>query len=138
MTDYYPVILAAAHQDKEANGERVLKGMILMDEINSRLTHYFTYERANIDPKFSMAIAAICSYGAMIGATPQQIETGMGLFGTYYLPFKIYHSQQYNTQGLTSGSSFILEAAMTCIDRALNGFKVSGINPFAKGTLLHE
>jgi 2-methylcitrate dehydratase len=65
-----------------------LKAMLLSDEIRGRLAEVFSLKTYNIDHVVHGAIAAACTYGALMGATAQQIEYAIGMFVAHYVPFR--------------------------------------------------
>jgi len=48
-----------------------LKAMVLQDEIRGRLCEVFSLKTYKIDHVVHGAIASICTYGALMGATPE-------------------------------------------------------------------
>jgi len=68
--DYYPVVVAACHNNPKFNGRDALKGMLLLDEIRGRLAEVFSLKTYKIDHVVHGAIASATVYGAMIGASP--------------------------------------------------------------------
>lgn len=71
--DFYPVVIAAAHVNHNIDGATALKAMALQDEIRGRLCEVFSLKTYKIDHVVHGAIASVCVYGALVGATPQQI-----------------------------------------------------------------
>jgi 2-methylcitrate dehydratase len=69
--DFYPVVMAACHSNKQYSGKDALKGMILIDEIRGRLAEVFSLKTYKIDHVVHGAIASAATYGAMLGATPE-------------------------------------------------------------------
>lgn len=69
--DFYSVVIAASHQNKDINGDIALKAMVLQDEIRGRLCEVFSLKTYKIDHVVHGAIASICTYGALMGATPE-------------------------------------------------------------------
>ncbi len=69
--DFYPVVIAAAQNNKAYSGKDALKGMILLDEIRGRLAEVFSLKTYKIDHVVHGAIASAATYGAMMGATPE-------------------------------------------------------------------
>lgn len=59
--------------------------MVLQDEIRGRLAEVFSLKSYKIDHVVHGAIASICSYGALIGATAEQIESAIGMFVAHYI-----------------------------------------------------
>lgn len=69
--DFYPVVMAACHNNPEKTGIDALKGMVLLDEIRGRLAEVFSLKTYKIDHVVHGAIASAVTYGAMLGATPE-------------------------------------------------------------------
>lgn len=67
--DYYPVVIAACHNNAQYTGVDALKGMILIDEIRGRLAEVYSLKKHKIDHVVYGAIASAVTYGAMLGAT---------------------------------------------------------------------
>ena len=70
--DFYPVAIAAAQQTG-LGGEAALRAMILSDEIRGRLAEVFSLKAYKIDHVVHGAIASAATYGAMMGATADQV-----------------------------------------------------------------
>ena len=62
--------------------------MILLDEIRGRLAEVFSLKTYKIDHVVHGAIASATVYGAMIGATKEQIESAIGMVVAHYIPFR--------------------------------------------------
>ncbi len=75
--DYYPVAIAAA-QHAGLDGAAALRGMLAIDEIRGRLAEVFSLARHKIDHVLYGAIASSAVYGAMLGATVDQLESAIG------------------------------------------------------------
>lgn len=86
--DFYPVVVAAAHVNHQIDGALALKAMALQDEIRGRLCEVFSLKTYKIDHVVHGAIASVCTYGALLGASPEQIESGIGMFCAHYIPFR--------------------------------------------------
>ena len=86
--DFYPVVVAACHSNPQFNGKDALKGMILLDEIRGRLAEVFSLKTYKIDHVVHGAIASAATYGAMMGATPDQIESAIGMVVAHYIPWR--------------------------------------------------
>lgn len=92
--DYYPVALAAA-QLAGWEGRRLLLAMLCLDEIRGRLAEVFGLKDHKIDHVLHGAIASAAVYGAVLGATAEQIESSIGLVVSHYIPFRaIRHGEQ--------------------------------------------
>lgn len=119
--DFYPVAVAAA-QLAGLNGRRTLVAMATLDEIRGRLAEVFALNKHKIDHVVHGAIASAAVYGAMLGATVDQIESAIGLTIAHYIPFRaIRHGHQLSdSKGASAAIS--AEAAVTSIRRAMRGF----------------
>ena len=119
--DFYPVVIAAAQQ-VEASGEKVLRAMLCLDEIRGRLAEVFALRQYRIDHVVHGAIASAAVYGAMLGATAEQIESAIGLVVAHYIPFRaIRHGHQLSdSKGASAAIS--AEVAVISVHRALRGF----------------
>jgi 2-methylcitrate dehydratase len=119
--DFYPVAIAAAQMMGE-DGEYALRGMILLDEIRGRLAEVFSLKSYKIDHVLHGAIASAATYGAMLGATPEQIESAIGMVVAHYVPFRAirYGKQLSDSKGASAAIS--TEAAILAIQRSMNGF----------------
>ena len=68
--------------------------MILLDEIRGRLAEVYSLKTYKIDHVVHGAIASAATYGALMGATPEQIESAIGyyiiqgMFCAHYIPFR--------------------------------------------------
>ncbi len=90
--DFYPVVIAACHSNKNYNGRDALKGMILLDEIRGRLAEVFSLRQHKIDHVVYGAIASAATYGAMMGANAEQIESAIGMVVAHYIPWRAVRS----------------------------------------------
>lgn len=119
--DFYAVPIAAA-QLAGQGGEFAMGGMILLDEIRGRLAEVFSLKTYKIDHVLHGAIASAATYGAMLGATAEQIEHAIGMVVAHYVPFRaIRHGKQLSdSKGASAAIS--TEAAITAMTRAMSGF----------------
>lgn len=67
------MVIAASHVNEKINGATALKAMVLQDEIRGRLCEVFSLKSYKIDHVVHGAIASICTYGALVGASPLHI-----------------------------------------------------------------
>jgi 2-methylcitrate dehydratase len=119
--DYYPVALAAA-QIAGWDGSRTLRAMLCLDEIRGRLAEVFGLKDHKIDHVLHGAIASAAVYGAVLGASAEQIESAIGLTVAHYVPFRaIRHGEQLSD---SKGASAALsaEVAVLSMRRAMRGF----------------
>lgn len=119
--DFYPVAIAAA-QHRHLDGKAALRGMLAIDEIRGRLAEVFSLKSYKIDHVLHGAIASAAVYGAMCGATVDQIESAIGLVVAHYVPFRaIRHGKQLSdSKGASAAIS--AEVAVLSAERALRGF----------------
>jgi 2-methylcitrate dehydratase len=119
--DFYPVAVAAA-QLTGMNGRQALVAMATLDEIRGRLAEVFALNRHKIDHVVHGAIASAAVYGAILGASAEQIESAIGLVVAHYIPFRaIRHGHQLSdSKGASAAIS--AEVAVLSMRRAMRGF----------------
>jgi 2-methylcitrate dehydratase len=119
--DFYPVAVAAA-QLAEFDGRRTLVAMAALDEIRGRLAEVFALKNHKIDHVVHGAIASAAVYGAVLGASVDQIESAIGLVLAHYIPFRaIRHGHQLSdSKGASAAIS--AEVAVLSMRRAMRGF----------------
>jgi 2-methylcitrate dehydratase len=119
--DFYPVAVAAA-QLAGCDGRQLLVAMATLDEIRGRLAEVFALKNHRIDHVVHGAIASAAIYGAVLGATVDQIESALGLLLAHYVPFRaIRHGHQLSdSKGASAAIS--AEAAIMSVQRAMRGF----------------
>jgi len=66
--DFYPVVMAAAFNNKDISGKQVVRGLVCLDEIRGRLAEVFSLKTYKIDHVVHGAIASAAVYGALTGA----------------------------------------------------------------------
>src|SRR4029453_18436997 len=81
--DFYPVAVAAA-QLRRLNGRQTLKAMLCLDEIRGRLGEVLGLKDHKIDHVVHGAIASGAVYGAVLGASVDEIESSLGLVVAHY------------------------------------------------------
>jgi 2-methylcitrate dehydratase len=119
--DYYPVVVAAA-QVAGLDGRQLMLGMLLLDEIRGRLAEVFSLKDYNIDHVVHGAIASAAVYGAMVGATAQQIESAIGLLVAHYVPYRAIRSGHQLSDSKGASAAFSAEMAVLSVRRAVEGF----------------
>jgi 2-methylcitrate dehydratase len=119
--DFYPVALAAA-QLADWEGRRTLLAMLCLDEIRGRLAEAYGLKDHKLDHVLHGAIASAAVYGAVLGATAEQIESAIGLVVAHYVPFRaIRHGEQLSdSKGASAAIS--AEVAVLSMRRAMRGF----------------
>lgn len=119
--DFYAVPLAAA-QMMGKSGEHALRGMVLHDEIRGRLAEVFSLKTFKVDHVVHGAIASAIVFGAMMGASADEIESAVGMVVAHAIPFRaIRHGHQLSdSKGASAAIS--TEFAITAIKRSMAGF----------------
>lgn len=119
--DFYSVPVAAAYM-RGRDGAFALRGMVLLDEIRGRLAEVFSLKTYKIDHVVHGAIASAATFGAMMGASPEEIESAIGMVVAHYIPFRaIRHGHQLSdSKGASAAIS--TEAAILSIKRSMAGF----------------
>jgi len=68
------------------------------------------------------AISSICVYGALVGASPLQIEHAIGMYVAHYIPWRAIRAGKQLSDSKGASAAISTEAAIMCIKRALRGF----------------
>ena len=119
--DFYPVAIAAA-QLAGRDGAFALRGMVLLDEIRGRLAEVFSLKTFKIDHVVHGAIASAATYGAMLGATPAQIESAIGMLVAHYIPWRAIRAGKQLSDSKGASAAISTEAAILSMQRAMKGF----------------
>ncbi len=119
--DYYPVVVAAAQQH-ELDGRAALRAMIVLDEIRGRLAEVFALKNHKIDHVLHGAIASAAVYGAICGATAEQIESAIGLMVAHYIPFRAIRAGKQLSDSKGASAAISTEMAIASVRRAMRGF----------------
>lgn len=119
--DFYPVAVAAA-QLAGLDGHRTSLAMICLDEIRGRLAESFALRDYKIDHVVHGAIASAAVYGAVLGATVDQIESAIGLVVAHYIPFRAIRSGHQLSDSKGASAAISAEAAVVAMRRAMRGF----------------
>ena len=119
--DFYPVAVAAA-QLRAWNGRETLRAMLLIDEIRGRLAEVFALKNYKIDHVVHGAIASAVVYGAILGATAEQIESAVGLVVAHYIPFRAIRAGKQLSDSKGASAAISAEVAVLSIQRAMRGF----------------
>jgi len=120
--DFYPVVMAACHSNKQYSGKDALKGMILLDEIRGRLAEVFSLKTYKIDHVVHGAVASAATYGAMLGATPEQIEHAIGMVIAHYIPWRAIRAGKQLSDSKGASAALSTEVAIQSVHRAMKGF----------------
>ena len=110
--DFYPVVIAACHSSREYNGKDALKGMILLDEIRGRLAEVFSLKTYKIDHVVYGAIASAATYGAMVGASAEQIEHAIGMVVAHYIPWRAIRAGKQLSDSKGASAALSTEVAI--------------------------
>jgi 2-methylcitrate dehydratase len=119
--DFYPVAVAAA-QMRGLDGRQTLKAMILLDEIRGRLAEVFALKDYKIDHVVHGAIGSAAAYGAVMGATAEQIESAVGLVVAHYIPFRAIRAGKQLSDSKGASAAISAEVAVLSMRRAMRGF----------------
>ena len=119
--DFYPVAIAAAQQ-MGMDGRFALKGMVLLDEIRGRLAEVFSLKTYKIDHVVHGAIASAATYGAMLKATPEQIESAIGMVVAHSIPFRAIRAGKQLSDSKGCSAAISTEAAVLAVRRSMAGF----------------
>jgi len=119
--DFYPVAVAAC-QEKNLDGRTALRAMVLLDEIRGRLAEVFSLKSYKIDHVVHGAIASAAVYGALHGATAEQIESAVGMFVAHYIPWRAIRAGKQLSDSKGASAAISTEAAVLCMRRSMRGF----------------
>ena len=119
--DFYPVAIAAA-QLAGRDGAFALRGMIAIDEIRGRLAEVFSLKTYKIDHVVHGAIASAAVYGAMLGATPEQIESAIGMTVAHYIPWRAIRAGKQLSDSKGASAAISTEVAILAMQRSMRGF----------------
>lgn len=120
--DFYPVVAAAAQVRGDIDGRQALRAMICVDEIRGRLAEVFSLKSYKIDHVVHGAIASAAVYGALLDATPEQIESAIGMTIAHYIPFRAIRAGKQLSDSKGSSAALSTEAAVLSMRRAMDGF----------------
>ena len=119
--DFYPVVIAACQQ-RHLDGATALNAMVLLDEIRGRLSEVFSLKTYKIDHVVHGAIASAATYGALMGATAEQIESAIGMFVAHYIPWRAIRAGKQLSDSKGASAAISTEVAILSMKRALAGF----------------
>jgi len=119
--DFYPVAIAAA-QLAGRDGALALRGMVALDEIRGRLAEVFSLKTYKIDHVVHGAIASAAVYGAMLGATAEQIESAIGMFVAHAIPWRAIRAGKQLSDSKGASAAISTEFAVLCMQRSMRGF----------------
>lgn len=119
--DFYPVVIAACQQ-RGLDGDTALRAMVLLDEIRGRLAEVFSLKSYKIDHVVHGAIGSAATYGALMGANAEQIESAIGMFVAHYIPWRAIRAGKQLSDSKGASAAISSEAAVLCMKRAMAGF----------------
>jgi len=96
--------------------------MVLLDEIRGRLCEVFSLITYKIDHVVHGAIASAVVYGAMLGATPIQIEHAVGMVVAHYIPWRAIRAGAQLSDSKGASAAISTEVAVMSVHRAMAGF----------------
>jgi len=119
--DFYPVVVAAAQRHGHA-GATLALGMLCLDEIRGRLAEVFSLKSHAIDHVVHGGIASAAVYGALAGATGEQIEAAIGMLLAHYVPFRAIRAGEQLSDSKGASAALTAECAVRCVQRVMRGF----------------
>ena len=119
--DFYAVPVAAA-QIAGLDGATTLRGMILLDEIRGRLAEVFSLKTYKIDHVVHGAIASAATYGAMLGASAEEIESAIGMVVAHYIPWRAIRAGKQLSDSNGASAAISTEVAVLSMERSMRGF----------------
>lgn len=119
--DFYAVPIAAA-QLRGLDGATAVRGMVCLDEIRGRLAEVFSLKTYKIDHVVHGAIASAATYGAMLGATPEQIESAIGMFVAHAIPWRAIRAGKQLSDSKGASAAVSTEIAILFMQRSMMGF----------------
>jgi len=119
--DFYAVPVAAAQMAGEG-GAFALRGMACLDEIRGRLAEVFSLKTWKIDHVVHGAIASAAVYGAMLGASAEEIESAIGMFVAHAIPWRAIRAGKQLSDSKGASAAISTEFAILCMQRSMRGF----------------
>jgi len=120
--DFYPVVMAAAQVTGNVDGKKALLAMIALDEIRGRLAEVFSLKSYKIDHVVHGAVASAAVYGALLGASAEEIESAIGMAVAHYIPFRAIRAGKQLSDSKGASAAISTEAAVLSMRRAMRGF----------------
>merc|ERR1719316_831588 len=114
--------MAAAQVRGDIDGKTALRGMIAVDEIRGRLAEVFSLKSYKIDHVVHGAVASAAVYGALLGASAEQIESAIGMCIAHYIPFRAIRAGKQLSDSKGASAAISTEAAVLSTKRAMRGF----------------
>ena len=119
--DFYAVPVAAAQLAGEG-GDMALRGMVCLDEIRGRMAEVFSLKTYKIDHVVHGAIASAAVYGAMLGASADEIESAIGMFVAHAIPWRAIRAGKQLSDSKGASAAISTEFAILCMQRSMRGF----------------
>lgn len=119
--DFYPVAIAGC-QLAGHDGATAIKAMVCIDEIRGRLAEVFSLKSYKIDHVVHGAIASAAVFGALLGATAEQIESAIGMVVAHYIPFRAIRAGKQLSDSKGSSAAISTEVAIQAVKRSMMGF----------------
>lgn len=120
--DFYPVCVAGA-QMAGRDGADALLAMVCLDEIRGRLAEVFSLKTYKIDHVVHGAIASAAVFGALLGASEEQIESAIGMCVAHYIPFRAIRAGKQLSDSKGASAAISTEAAVLSVKRSMMGFR---------------
>jgi 2-methylcitrate dehydratase len=96
--------------------------MICLDEIRGRLAEVFSLKSYKIDHVVHGAIGSAAVYGALLGASVEEIESAIGMAVAHYIPFRAIRAGKQLSDSKGASAAISTEAAVLSMRRAMRGF----------------
>ena len=119
--DFYAVPIAAA-QMTGGDGRAAVMGMIALDEIRGRLAEVFSLKSYKIDHVLHGGIASAAVFGAMLGASAEEIESAIGMVVAHHVPFRAIRAGKQLSDSKGASAAITTEAAVLSVKRSMAGF----------------
>lgn len=119
--DFYPVVIAACQQ-RGLDGATALRAMVCLDEIRGRLAEVFSLKTYKLDHVVHGAIGSAAVYGALMGATAEQIESAIGMMVAHYIPWRAIRAGKQLSDSKGASAAISTEAAILSVKRSMKGF----------------
>ncbi len=119
--DFYPAAVAACQQ-RGLDGSMALRAMVLIDEVRGRLAEVFSLKSYKIDHVLHGAVGSAAAYAALMGATPEQIESAIGMVVAHYVPWRAIRAGKQLSDSKGASAAITTEAAVLSVKRAMAGF----------------
>src|SRR5690606_2588050 len=88
-----------------------------------RLAEVFSLKTYKIDHVVHGAIASACVYGALHGATAEQIESAIGMFVAHSIPWRAIRAGKQLSDSKGASAAISTEAAILYMKRSMKGFR---------------